>query len=106
MATLTNRPSLGLARVATGSRPITRHRRMTVSATAREVPISSGDQTNWHTAKTLPLSRLNLRDLFQNRIPDVRVRNFLSADECQSLVNIIKTHQIVHSLVVDGFFRI
>ncbi|KUL90576.1 hypothetical protein ZTR_00187 [Talaromyces verruculosus] len=74
MATLTNRPSLGLARVATSSRPITRHRCMTVSATARdsEAPVSGGDQTNWHTAKSLPLSRLNLRDLFRNRIPDVR----------------------------------
>lgn len=98
MSTLIAQPSPRLARIALRSQPITCHRYMTASTAAREVPMPSDVPSNWYTHKTLPLSKQNIRHLFQNRIPDIRARKFLSADECQSLVKIIKTQQIVRIL--------
>lgn len=96
MSTLTTTTIPRIARVALRAQPIHQARRsIAASAVAREVPIAEENEPNWTTFETRSMSRQNFQDLLQNRIPDVRVRRFLSADECESLVKIIKTHQIV-----------
>jgi hypothetical protein len=104
MSTSVAQPLSSMARVAIRSlRPISGRRNATANATTRSIPVSSGEdflygtrpsKSNWSTIDTQLLSRESLHDLLQNKVPDVRVPSFLSGDECQSLVKIIKTHQI------------
>ncbi|KAJ8123797.1 hypothetical protein ONZ43_g338 [Nemania bipapillata] len=50
--------------------------------------------TNWKTLHDQPLTTRSVNDLLQNTIPAIRHRNFLSADECSKLVDIVQKHQI------------
>ncbi|GAD98458.1 hypothetical protein SNOG_14103 [Paecilomyces variotii No. 5] len=96
MSTLTTTTIPRISRAALRPQPFHHVRRSIAASTAaREVTIEESNEPNWTTFETRSISRQNFQDLLQNRIPDVRVRRFLSADECQSLVKIIKTHEIV-----------
>lgn len=50
--------------------------------------------TNWRTLEDQPLTETSFRDLLSNNIPSIRHENFLSRDECQSLVNILESPKI------------
>lgn len=51
--------------------------------------------THWKTLEDRPLSNASLMDVFANGIPLVRQKAFLSVEECTSMLNILKTHQVV-----------
>ncbi|OCL05614.1 hypothetical protein AOQ84DRAFT_298585 [Glonium stellatum] len=59
-------------------------------------------RSNWIKIEEQPLSSESLADLFSNRIPALRVRNFLSAQECERMVNVIQTQKIIDK---EGYFR-
>lgn len=46
----------------------------------------------WQTLGDVPLTATSLDDLFQNRIPAVRVRGFASGQECAQLTSIIENY--------------
>ena len=52
----------------------------------------------WRELEDHPLSKDSLASLFSNTIPSIRVPGFLSEDECQRLLNIVKTSPMVHPL--------
>jgi hypothetical protein len=52
-------------------------------------------QTNWKTFGDQPMTLASLLGVFANRIPVVRERGFLTQDECQKMLEIIKTHELV-----------
>lgn len=52
-------------------------------------------QTNWHTFEDQPMSLESLIDVFANRIPVFRVPGWLSPEECERMMQIMKTHDIV-----------
>lgn len=52
-------------------------------------------QSRWRTLDDQLFSKLSLNELFLNIIPTVRLPDFLSARECESLIGIIKGHEIV-----------
>lgn len=53
--------------------------------------------SNWRTLEDQSLARASIRDLFENTIPTIRHKKFLSKEECRKSVEVIKTHQIVSS---------
>lgn len=50
--------------------------------------------TNWTTLDDQPLTRASIENLFSNTIPSIRVANMLSTEECERLVDVIRTHKI------------
>lgn len=66
------------------------------SDTVHQMPDSSFIRvtSNWRTLEDQPLTRASIRDLFENTIPTIRHEKFLSKEECQKSVEVIKTHQI------------
>jgi hypothetical protein len=52
-------------------------------------------QTNWRTFEDQPLSMGSLIDVFAGRIPVVRVPDFLTQDEREKMLEIVKEHQLV-----------
>ncbi|KAK1564267.1 uncharacterized protein LY79DRAFT_136241 [Colletotrichum navitas] len=50
--------------------------------------------TNWSTFEDQPMSSGALIDVFADRIPVVRVKNFLTSDECTRMLEVIRTHQL------------
>ena len=51
--------------------------------------------SNWHTLDDQPLSSQSIKELFSNTISTIRHPNFLSAEECARIVEIIRTEEIV-----------
>ncbi|KAK6511886.1 hypothetical protein TWF481_000790 [Arthrobotrys musiformis] len=50
--------------------------------------------TNWRTFEDQPLTKSNIIDLFANRIPVVRQKNFLNQDELNKMLEIVKAHEL------------
>ncbi|KAI0502804.1 hypothetical protein F5B22DRAFT_640628 [Xylaria bambusicola] len=50
--------------------------------------------TNWFTFGEETLSSESIQRLLENRIPVVREKQFLTAEECRKLLEITKTHEI------------
>lgn len=65
-------------------------------------PVSTQEKvqvvSNWHTLEDAPLSKRSLHQLFSNTIPSIRNAGFMSSEDCSALVDIIKTHKIVHMM--------
>lgn len=77
----------------TEPKPILSHPYFAPQTVPRNVQVLS----NWHTLDDQSLSMQSIKQLLSNSIPTIRRRNFLSEDECQRLVEIIQTHEIVHA---------
>jgi hypothetical protein len=41
-----------------------------------------------------PLSKQSLYDLLSNKIPAIRVKQFLSEDECKGMTDVVSSHKI------------
>jgi hypothetical protein len=52
-------------------------------------------QTNWYTFEDQPLSLQTFTDVLADRIPVVREKGFLTPDERQRMLEVVKTHNIV-----------
>lgn len=57
--------------------------------------------THWRSLEDNPLSKTTLLDAFANNIPLVRERDFLSEDECNSMLDILQGHKIVRLHIVQ-----
>lgn len=55
-------------------------------------------QTHWKTFQDQPLCRSSLMDALANNIPLVRHSGFLDAEECNAMLDVLKTHKIVRLL--------
>lgn len=53
--------------------------------------------TNWKTFRDQTVNKSTLTDLFANRIPVVRVPEVLSPSECEKMLRIVETHELVSS---------
>jgi hypothetical protein len=53
--------------------------------------------TNWKTFRDQAIEKSSLVDLFANRIPVVRVPGVLNASECEQMLRIVETHELVSS---------
>jgi hypothetical protein len=62
-------------------------------STAGNVP------TNWKTFEDQDLSARSLIDVFANRAPVIRVKEFLTADERERMLQVVRTHKLVSSLI-------
>jgi hypothetical protein len=51
--------------------------------------------TNWKTFEDQPISPRSLMDVFANRTPVVRVKEFLTQDECERMLQVVRTHKLV-----------
>jgi hypothetical protein len=60
-------------------------------------------QTNWSTFEDQEMTKNAMMSLFANEIPVVRQKHFLSPDECETLLEILKTHQMVYILDLNSF---
>jgi hypothetical protein len=56
---------------------------------------TSNVTTNWSTFKDQPISAQSLIDLFANRTPVVRVKEFLTAAERERMLEVVRTHEFV-----------
>ncbi|KAK6497319.1 hypothetical protein TWF506_004792 [Arthrobotrys conoides] len=50
--------------------------------------------TNWRTFEDQPLTKVNIIDLFANRIPVIRRKHFLNQDELSKMLEILKAHEL------------
>lgn len=55
-------------------------------------------QTNWRTFEDQSLSLGSLIDVFAGRIPVVRVPGFLTPNEREKMLQIVKEHQLVSTI--------
>lgn len=51
--------------------------------------------TNWYTFEDQPLSLQSLIDVLADRLPVVREKGFLTPDEREKMLEVVKTHDIV-----------
>lgn len=52
-------------------------------------------QTNWKTFEPQDMNRQSLFDVFAGTIPVIRQKDVLSQEECQKMVKILESHDIV-----------
>ncbi|KAK2038822.1 hypothetical protein LZ31DRAFT_477883 [Colletotrichum somersetense] len=57
-------------------------------------PAKATVTTNWTTFEDQPISSKALIDVFADRIPVVRVKNFLTLDECTRMLGVVRTHHL------------
>jgi hypothetical protein len=58
-------------------------------------PFTRDIPTNWSTFTDQKLTSRSLIDVFANRTPVVRVKGFLDPEECQRMLQVVRTHDIV-----------
>lgn len=51
--------------------------------------------TNWKTLEVQAMNKQSLFDVFAGTIPVIRQKDFLSKEECEKMVKVLKTHDIV-----------
>lgn len=51
-------------------------------------------QTNWKTFEDQPMTTTSVMDVFANRTPVVREQGFLTPQECERMLQIVKTHEL------------
>ncbi|KAK7911859.1 signal transduction protein [Apiospora marii] len=51
-------------------------------------------QTNWRTFHDQPVTADSVIDLFANRVPVLREKGLLSAEECDKMLQIVNTHEL------------
>ncbi|KAI1802051.1 hypothetical protein F4811DRAFT_531399 [Daldinia bambusicola] len=58
------------------------------------MPRKHGIQTNWTTFEDEKMTVNAMMDLFANKIPVVRQQGFLSSEECERMLEVLKTHKM------------
>ncbi|KAK9418508.1 putative Prolyl 4-hydroxylase alpha subunit Fe(2+) 2OG dioxygenase domain-containing protein [Seiridium unicorne] len=52
-------------------------------------------ETNWKTVEEQEMSKQSLFDVFSGSIPVIRQKKFLSQEECEKMVGVLKSHEIL-----------
>lgn len=66
-----------------------------VASTRHKIKVLS----NWNTLADQSLHARSLWNLFRNIIPSIRHTNFLTADECARLMDVIRSQKIVRCIL-------
>jgi hypothetical protein len=74
-----------------------------IRGVSEELPPKQLEIPGWLSTETPLLSSESIADLLANRIPDVHLPHFITPAECDKLISVIETHEIVSEIC--SFFR-